>query len=74
AALAGEPTVEFVNEDEALKYVRLSGLTVTPKKVTEITEAPEKVEIPMNLIVKDVWGMTMKVPFTVTIQTTEPEE
>lgn len=25
------------------------------------------VDVPMNLVIKDKWGMTMKIPFTVTV-------
>ena len=67
-------TVEFADAAEAAKYVTpdLKNFKVTPKAVKDITEAPEKVTIPMNLVVNDIWGMTMKVPFNVTVQTTKP--
>ena len=71
-----EVTAEFVNVEEAAKYVKTNGLDnfiVTPLTTSEVGTDPKEVKIPMFLIVKDTWGMTMKVPFDIIVKTTKPE-
>ncbi len=74
ADLVGDPTLAFVDKNEAAKYVETNTLVnfeVKPLKESDLTVDPKEVEIPMYLIVKDNWGMTMKVPFNLTIKTTK---
>ena len=74
AGLAGDPTLEFADKNEAAKYVNtntLSSFEIKPLAENELTVDPKEVKIPMYLVVKDNWGMTMKVPFDLTIKTTK---
>ena len=67
-------SVEFVDDKEAAKYVNtttLADFSVKPLAVADLTVDPKEVEIPMNLVVLDNWGMTMKVPFNITVKTTK---
>ena len=72
--LAGDPTLEFADKNEAAKYVNtntLGSFEIKPLAEDQLTVDPKEVKIPMYLVVKDNWGMTMKVPFDLTIKTTK---
>ena len=69
-----EVSVEFVDAKEAAKYVvttDLANFSVKPLAVADLTVDPKEVEVPMNLVILDDWGMTMKVPFNITVKTTK---
>ncbi|WP_455665716.1 PL29 family lyase N-terminal domain-containing protein [Phocaeicola sp.] len=67
-------SLEFVDAKEAAKYVNtttLADFSVKPLAVADLTVDPKEVTVPMNLVVLDDWGMTMKVPFNITVKTTK---
>ena len=65
--------IEFVNTTEAAKYAEISDNVVVKAKLNAgILDVPNgKINVDMRIVVKDKWGMTMKVPFTVTLKTAE---
>jgi hypothetical protein len=71
--LSKTSSIEFVNATEAAKYAEISGdYTVKAKLGAGVLDVlGGKINVDMRIVVKDKWGMTMKVPFTVTLKTAE---
>lgn len=67
-------TIEAVDALEAAKYCTISGMDITPKAKNEVPVDVKDVKVKMNLVIVDVYGMTMKVPFEVSIVTEVPAE
>ena len=66
--LVDAATISFVSPTEAEKYAKLSGTTVTRALQPGVDMPAGQVKVVMQIVVKDKWGMTMKVPFEVTIK------
>ncbi len=61
-------TFSFVNPNDAQKYCSLSGYSLVPvNDISDSDLANGKAVVELKLTIKDVWGMTMTVPFKVTI-------
>jgi hypothetical protein len=65
--LTEEATIDYADETTGVKFAGLSGTTITARLMTGVDMTTETVEVPFKLTVKDVWGKTMVVPFTVTV-------
>ena len=66
--LKEQAVVQFVDAEEAAKYAVLKGTTVTRQLQSGVDMPAGQVKVAMQIVVKDKWGMTMKVPFDVIIK------
>ena len=67
ADLTGAATIEFVDATTGKNFASLSGTTITAGLASNVHMTTDEVEVPFKLIIKDKWGMTMEVPFTITV-------
>ena len=60
--------VEFTNKLEAEKYAALNGTTLSRDFKTGVDIPEGQVKVSLQIVIKDNWGMTMKVPFEAVIK------
>ena len=65
--LIGEATIEHVDATTGNNFATISGTTITAGLASNVHMTTDEVEVPFKLIIKDKWGMTMEVPFTVVV-------
>ena len=68
AYLTEDATIEFVDAKTGDNFVNLSGTSIKASLAAGVDMTTDTVDVPFYLVIKDVWGKTMKVPFTVTVK------
>lgn len=66
--LKANSVVEFTNKLEAEKYAALNGTTLSRDFKTGVDIPEGQVKVSLQIVIKDNWGMTMKVPFEAVIK------
>ena len=68
AYLTEDATIVFADAKTGDNFVNLSGTSITASLAAGVDMTTDTVDVPFYLVIKDVWGKTMKVPFTVTVK------